>query len=325
MSPRRYDEDDVRIRPPRSTRPRSKDRPAHLEAESALVTTIDRGRITCRTDTGHDVIAMRARELGRRAVAVGDRVGLVGDTTGHDGSLARLVRIEERRSVLRRTADDDDAVERILVANAEQLVIVTSTGSPEPRFGLIDRCLVAAFDAGITPVLVITKTDLAPPDEVIGMYASLGIPYVTTAKASGIEAVEQMLTGKLSVLVGHSGVGKSTLVNRLVPAAERATGIVNAVTGRGRHTSSSAIALALPSGGWVIDTPGVRSFGLAHVDVDRVVHSFGDLGEVITACPRSCTHDEPECALNAWAEQEAPQQARIDGLRRILRSMRTPD
>lgn len=167
MSRRHYDEDDVRVRPSRSTRPRSKDRPSHAEAEPALVTTIDRGRITCRTDSGKDVVAMRARELGRRSVAVGDRVGLVGDTSAQEGSLARLVRIEERRSVLRRTADDDDAVERVLVANAEQLVIVTATASPEPRFGLIDRCLVAAYDAGIAPLLVITKTDLASADPII--------------------------------------------------------------------------------------------------------------------------------------------------------------
>lgn len=325
MSRRRYDEEDVRIRPPRSTRPRSKERPAHAEAIGALVTTIDRGRITCRTDDGVEVMAMRARELGRKSVAVGDRVALVGDASGSEGTLARLVRIEERTSVLRRTADDDDPVERVLVANAEQLVIVTSTASPEPRFGLIDRCIVAAYDAGITPVLVITKTDLAPADEVLSMYDSLGIPHLTTTKTSPIDALHDLLIGRTSALVGHSGVGKSTLVNRLVPHAERATGHVNEVTGRGRHTSSSAIALPLPDGGWVIDTPGVRSFGLAHVDVDRVVAAFPDLARVIESCPRDCSHDEDECALNTWADASESQRARIDGLRRLLRSRRVTD
>jgi ribosome biogenesis GTPase / thiamine phosphate phosphatase len=322
MSKRRYDEDDVRIRASRSTRPRSKDRPSHEDATQAIVTTIDRGRITCRTESGQPVLAIRARELGRKSVAVGDRVALVGDISGSEGSLARLVRIEERQSVLRRSADDEDTVERVLVANAEQLVIVTSTASPEPSFGLIDRCLVAAYDAGIAPLLMITKTDLAPADDIITTYSSLGIPYLTTTKTSSLDEVHEILANRRSVFVGHSGVGKSTLVNRLVPDAERATGHVNAVTGRGRHTSSSAVAFALPYGGWVIDTPGVRSFGLAHIDVNRVVHAFADLGSVIEKCPRNCSHDEDECALNNWAAESESQQVRIDGLRRLLRSRR---
>ena len=94
----------------------------------------------------------------------------------------------------------------------------------------------------------------------------------------GLEALQDKLIGRVSVFVGHSGVGKSTLVNGLVPEAHRAIGIVNVVTGRGRHTSSSAVALRLPGDqGWVIDTPGVRSFGLAHVDLDRIIDHFPDL------------------------------------------------
>ncbi|MFP5336819.1 MAG: GTPase RsgA, partial [Actinomycetes bacterium] len=132
------------------------------------------------------------------------------------------------------------------------------------------------------------------------------------------------LRGHDSVLVGHSGVGKSTLVNALVPAADRATGIVNAVTGRGRHTSSSAVALRLPDGdGWVTDTPGVRSFGLAHVDPQHLLRAFTDLEPGSGRCPRGCTHDEPECALDAWvAEGHAGPhgRARLESLRRLLRS-----
>jgi ribosome biogenesis GTPase len=173
--------------------------------------------------------------------------------------------------------------------------------------------------------LLLTKTDLAPATEVLSMYDSLGVPFLTTTKSSSLDALREMLSGRTSALVGHSGVGKSTLVNRLVPDAERATGHVNAVTGRGRHTSSSAVALELSDGGWVIDTPGVRSFGLAHVDVDRVVASFPDLAEVIERCPRGCSHDEEECSLNQWAAQNDAHRVRIEGLRRLLRSRRLGD
>jgi ribosome biogenesis GTPase len=127
----------------------------------------------------------------------------------------------------------------------------------------------------------------------------------------------------VTVLIGHSGVGKSTLDNALVPGTARATGAVNDVTGRGRHVSTSAVAVRLPGGGWVVDTPGVRSFGLAHVDPDRILRAFPDLAAGTQECPRGCTHDEPECGLDAYvaaggAGPAGP--ARLDSLRRLLRS-----
>src|SRR5699024_5354331 len=140
---------------------------------------------------------------------------------------------------------------------------------------------------------------------------------------AGLEDLAAHLHGRTSVLVGHSGVGKSTLVNALVPAAGRATGGVNAVTGRGRHTSSSAVALALAGGGWIIATPGVRSFGLAHVDPDRFLAAFEDLAEAAQECPRGCTHaqDAPDCALDAWAAAAGPvARERLDSFRRLLAS-----
>ena len=126
---------------------------------------------------------MRARELGRKSVVVGDRVALVGDTTGDAGALARIVRIAERTSVLRRTADDDDTtaegrLERVVVANADQLVIVSALADPPPRTGFIDRCLVAAYDADIEPLLCLTKADLAGPAAVLDYYAELDLPHV---------------------------------------------------------------------------------------------------------------------------------------------------
>ncbi len=244
---------------------------------------------------------MRARELGRTPVVVGDWVGLVGEVSGAPDRLVRIVRVDERSSVLRRTADDTDPYERIVVANAEQLFIVASLADPPPRTGLIDRCLVAAYAGRLEPVLCLTKRDLAAPDAVLERYAALDLPVLVTSPQAGTDEVRERLAGRISVLVGHSGVGKSTLVNRLVPDASRVTAAVSGV-GKGRHTSSSVVALPLSGGGWVIDTPGIRSFGLAHVTPDDVARAFGDLAEAITDCPRGCTHlgspADPECALD---------------------------
>lgn len=331
-----YDESDVRIRPNRrGSRPRSKDRPAHADAVPGRVVGVDRGRYTTIVEDptgGHVALAMRARELGRKGIVVGDHVHLVGDVSGADGSLARIVRVSPRRTVLRRTADDTDPVERVLVANADQLVVVCALADPEPRPRMIDRCLVAAYAAGMEPLLLLTKADLADPVPFLEQYAPLSVPHVVTARTpgrtAGLDELRRALSGRVSVLVGHSGVGKSTLVNELVPHAARATGVVNDVTGRGRHTSTSAVSLALPEdSGWVIDTPGVRSFGLAHVDPARIVTYFPDLEPGTEACPRGCTHDEEECGLDAWvaAGSAGPAgPARLDSLRRLLRT-RSPE
>lgn len=406
---RDFDEDDVRIRAnPRGSRPRSRLRPDHEDAAEGMVVAVDRGRYTCliEVDRGsREVTAMKARELGRKGVVLGDRVSLVGDLRGGKDALARVVRVHPREHVLRRTADDTDPVERVIVANADQLVIVTALADPEPRPRMIDRCLVAAYEAGLSPLLCLTKADLADPAPLLSAYEALGVPSIVTRRGGSLEQLHEALAGRISVLVGHSGVGKSTLVNALVPDADRAIGHVNDVTGRGRHTSTSAVALRLPEyipapaqaaeskvtepegadaerngpstaepkpsrrarkaaasarqanpwtqpilfddeeldalrerdaeprvlpEGWVIDTPGVRSFGLAHVSPDRVVEAFPDLAAVTAECPRGCTHaaDAPDCALDEWlaglppgSAELAVAEARVDSVRRLLTAL----
>ncbi len=130
-------------RPRRRTRPRTKERPTYDDAVDGLVVTVDRGRFTLLVED-RTVMAVKARPLGRKGVVVGDRVRVVGDVSGEEGTLARIVEVSERSTVLRRTADDDDPVERVIVSNVDQLVVVTALADPEPRPRLLDRALVAA-------------------------------------------------------------------------------------------------------------------------------------------------------------------------------------
>ncbi|PTR31659.1 ribosome biogenesis GTPase [Rhodococcus sp. OK519] len=285
-----------------------------------MVFSKDRGRwgVVLGGDPDRPVVTMRARELGRTPIVVGDNVSVVGDLSGKPDTLARIVRVADRKTVLRRTADDTDPFERIVVANAEQLLIVVALADPPPRTGFVERALVAAYVGGLKPVLCLTKSDLAMPDEFAATFADLDIPVVVAGRDDPIEPVTEILTGRLTALIGHSGVGKSTMVNRLVPDADRATGVVSGV-GKGRHTSTQSVALALPGGGWVVDTPGIRSFGLAHISPEDVVAAFTDLAAAAEDCPRGCTHlgppADPECALD---KLEGDSAGRVEAVRRLL-------
>lgn len=343
MSRRDIGTDDyrVKVRPGKGSRPRTKIRPDYSKKPRAQVYRIDRGRYHLRLlESGLEVVAVKARELPHRSVAIGDICALTGDLSGRKDTLARIVAIDQRSSQLRRTSEEGEASgnERVMVANASQLFIVTAVAQPEPRLGMIDRCLVAAYDGKMHPILVLTKCDLADPAALIEHYQMLDLDIVTSHLGginpdtgeelldhAAIEQIKQLAAGKTSVLVGHSGVGKSTLINALIPQAQRLTGEVNEVTGRGRHTSTSAVAFDLPDGGIVIDTPGVRTFGLAHVGAEQLLQGFPDLAELASECPRGCTHSsqEPEC--NFDANDDPHIQARALSFRRLLESISRQD
>src|SRR5699024_9600351 len=179
---------------------------------------------------------------------------------------------------------------------------------------------VASYVGGLDPVLCLTKSDLAAPDELLAHYAELSVPSIVLSRHTPLDELLEWLRGSVSALVGQSGVGKSTLVNRLVPQAGLATGVVGS-TGKGRHTSVGAGALPLPDTGWIVVTPGIRSFGLAHVSTDDIVRAFPEFAAAAEECAPGCRHlsqsDDPGCALDGYVADSADL-GRLESLRRLL-------
>ncbi len=323
-----YDEDDFRSRPGKhKSRPRSKDRPKFENAIDGLVITVDRGRFTVNLSDLDDVniYAIKSRELGRKGVVVGDLVEVVGVDVKNPENMARIVKVKERKNSLQKSADDSESVERSLVSNIDMVAIVVATSEPEPNPRLIDRTVIAARLANAQPIIIATKTDVESSEKLSQMYQALDIPVISMNKTTNLDELLDLLEGKTTVLIGPSGVGKSTLVNRLVPDAGRRTGEVNDVTGQGKHTSTSAYALKVNSKTWIIDTPGIRSFGLAHASVEEILEGFPDLIQATTQCQKGCTHQDTSCAIEAVAFENPALLPRLDSFRRLLASLETSE
>ena len=323
-----YDEDDFRSRPGKhKSRPRSKDRPKFENAIDGLVITVDRGRFTVNLFDLDDVniYAIKSRELGRKGVVVGDLVEVVGVDVKNPENMARIVKVKERKNSLQKSADDSESVERSLVSNIDMVAIVVATSEPEPNPRLIDRTVIAARLANAQPIIIATKTDIESSEKLSQMYQALDIPVISMNKTTNLDELLDLLEGKTTVLIGPSGVGKSTLVNRLVPDAGRRTGEVNDVTGQGKHTSTSAYALKVNSKTWIIDTPGIRSFGLAHASVEEILEGFPDLIQATTQCQKGCTHQDTSCAIEAVAFENPALLPRLDSFRRLLASLETSE
>ena len=244
------------------------------------------------------------------AVVTGDRVQM-----SWDGERAVVDAVEPRRNAFSRRASGEREVEQVVAANLDEVVVVASVKDPEFRHGLVDRVLVQCARAGIPALLVLNKTDLDAAHEaeaILAEYAYAGVHGVATCAVSGlgVAGVRERCLGRRTLFVGHSGVGKSTLLGALAPGHVIAQGEVNEVTGKGRHTTTAAVLYRLepdaggpppaaPTRTELVDTPGVRAFALWGVDADELVEYYPELKPFIGHCRfGDCRHDrEPGCAL----------------------------
>lgn len=244
-----------------------------------------------------------ARSLHSNPLAVGDEVEVERDEAGP----LRVIAVAPRRTYLERATSDARGRTQIIAANATQVVIVSSLAEPPFRPGLVDRWGLLARRGRITPVLCLNKVDLGTHEEAERAIAEAAIPLeavtVSAEDGSGLDRLRELVTDTTSVLVGHSGVGKSSLLRRLIPNAEAATGTVSAKNLKGRHTTTSSRLYPLPQGGILIDTPGVRSVLLGETTVDEVAEVFTEIAEAPACRFRTCTHrTEPGCSVLAGLE-----------------------
>ncbi len=276
---------------------------------------------------GHGIQeAVLARQLKTGAggyhsnpLAVGDEVEV---ERGDSGAL-RVTAVAPRRTFLERATSDSRGRTQIIAANATQVVIVSSLAEPPFRPGLVDRWGLLARRGGITPVLCLNKVDLGTHEEAERAIAEAAIPLeavtVSAASGSGIDRLRELVADTTSVLVGHSGVGKSSLLRQLIPNADAATGEVSAKNRKGRHTTTSGRLYPLPEGGILIDTPGVRSVLLGQTEVAEVAAVFAEIAESPPCQFRTCTHrTEPGCSVLAGLESGAVPSQVYARYRRLL-------
>jgi ribosome biogenesis GTPase / thiamine phosphate phosphatase len=301
-------DDDVAVGPrgrplasPAARAERGRQRPGRVIA-------VDRGRVRVVPDGDGPEGVVDARYGGAmrgRRIVVGDRVRL---SPARRDEPARVVERLDRTAQLVRTGDDLDHHERVLVADADAVAVIVGADNLEAGLRFADRVIVAATTGGLATVLVINKCDLLADDAAQRSLEAALMPYadavadvlqVSAETGSGMESLRALLTDRWTVLTGHSGVGKTSLTNTLLPDADLRTGAVG--PRGGRHTTVASLALPLPDGGWLVDTPGVRSFGLGMLDRRGVARGFPELADL--ACGLDdCRHDgEPGCTLPSAA------------------------
>jgi ribosome biogenesis GTPase / thiamine phosphate phosphatase len=291
-----------------------------------LVAGVQRGGVLTVVVGGRTYGASLARELARDgyALTVGDRVQAVLDTPGR----VTIVDVEPRRTKLARVREDRSRrsafarEEAVLAANVDVAVIVAAVADPPFHPKLVDRFLVICQYGGIRPILCLNKCDLvaSPPD--LSIYAGLGLPivYASAATGTGLDDLRGLLAGTVAVFTGHSGVGKSSLVNALLGEEQQAVGTVGAGYRRGRHTTTSSSLLPLDDDSYLVDTPGVRSLGIWEIDPRTLAAYFPDFDPFVPGCRFStCSHvHEPACAVKEAVEDGEIARQRYESYLRLM-------
>lgn len=286
------------------------------------------GHKVCRVRLeGEEHEASLAGELARsqRALmAVGDEVLIDGEAPNH-----RVLRVLPRRGVLSRPDPHNPHLERVIVSNIDVVIVVVAAKNPPLRPGLLDRYLVIIERGGASPLVCVNKMDLvadegarAALDGVLAPYEALGVPVLrcSASEGLGLGALAERVQGRTTAFVGHSGVGKSSLVNALFPGVDLGVGDVNAWHGKGRHTTTASSLVDLGGGTRLIDTPGVRALGLGQLEHAELRWYFPEFLPFEDACEyRDCTHDhEPRCGVRDAAADGLISTRRLESYHRLL-------